>query len=243
MEKVRTYRLVWFERQGGNNGGFTLVELMIAMAVSAIITAAIYSAYITQQRMYNSQDSVVEMQQNIRAALLVMSNELRMAGYDPEGSGGAGITVATANTITFSLVADDDNLDNDNADGDGDSSTGVDEPGELKTIQYDLYDAYGDGVNDIGRQVGSVKRALAEHIENVEFYYTLADGTQTLAPANLNNIRSVQISILARSGRQDRQFTNTTTYTTSSGASWGPYNDNVRRRYLETTVNLRNMGL
>jgi len=253
-----------------HENGFTLVELMITVVVSGIIVAAIYSTYIIQQRTYTDQDAVVEMQQNLRAALMLMSREIRMAGYDPDGSAGAGITAATAGTITFTQVADDDNVDNDNADGDGDSSTGADEPGDLKTIQYDVYDAYNDGVSDIGRQVGnsaSTKRALAENIEQLEFNYRLSDGSTTTSPTSgeLNQIRAVQVSILARAGTPDREFINTKLYCPAShpnhnlttsppqcedsagdsieSATWGPYNDNYRRRLLITTIQCRNMGL
>ncbi len=62
--------------------GFTLVELMITMVISGIIVAAIYAAYILQQRTYTAQDQVAEMQQNIRAAMMIVNKEVRMAGYD-----------------------------------------------------------------------------------------------------------------------------------------------------------------
>ncbi|MBV5326183.1 MAG: prepilin-type N-terminal cleavage/methylation domain-containing protein, partial [Chlorobium sp.] len=48
------------------NEGFTLVELMITMLLAGIITAAVYSAYRTQQRSYVTQEQVAELQQNIR---------------------------------------------------------------------------------------------------------------------------------------------------------------------------------
>ncbi|MGD9662582.1 MAG: hypothetical protein AB7U63_15045 [Porticoccaceae bacterium] len=51
----------------------------------------------------------------------------------------------------------------------------------------------------------------------------------------------MQISLLARADRPDTQFTNTETYTTASGAVWGPYNDNFRRRFQIITVQCRNM--
>jgi type IV pilus assembly protein PilW len=216
--------------------GFTLIEVLITMLISGIIMASIYSVFQSQQKSYVVQDQVAEMQQNIRAATNVMVSEIRMAGYDPDGLGAAGITVANTNSITFTLVADDDLLDNN-----GDTVT--DEPGELKTIQYDLYDAYGDGDNDIGRQVGafaSTKRAIAENIENIEFIYLDATGLPT---AVLNNICTIQISILARSARPDQDFVNSKNYTTASGTPWGPYNDNYRRRLRVTQVRCRNMGL
>ena len=223
-----------------NKKGFTLVELLVAMAITGIVAGAIFTAFQSQQKSYITQDQVTEMQQNLRAGMGLMVREIRMAGFDPYGNSGAGITGAAGNTLTFTLVADNDGEDNDN-----DGTT--DETGELKEILYDLYDAYADGITDLGRQVGSVastKRAAAENIDNLEFYYTLEDATQTLAPADPNNIRSIQITVLARTGRQDANFSDTKPYTRPSGAAnWGPYNDSFRRRLLSTTVKCRNMGL
>ena len=219
-----------------NKKGFTLVELLIAMAITGIVAGAIFTAFLSQQKSYLIQDQVAEMQQNLRAGMDLMVKEIRMAGYDPYGDSDAGITAAAEKIFTFTLVADDDGYDND-------SDNTTDEIGELKTIQYDLYDAYSDGDNDIGRKVGAKKRAAAENIEEIEFYYTLEDATKTLTPADPNNIRNVQIAILARSEHEDSKFSNTKTYTTPSGANWGPYDDGFRRRLLSTTVKCRNMGL
>ncbi len=227
--------------------GFTLVEVLIALAISGLLMTAVYSAFQSQQKSYLAQDQVAEMQQNIRAALSAIVQELRMAGYDPYRSGTAGITVAEPTRVTFTMVANEDDIDNDNADGDNDTSTGADETGELKTITFMHYDAYGDGVMDIGRQVGfsaSSKRAIAENIEELEFYYTLKDGTQTLTPTALDDIRSIEISILAITNHPDRNYTNTESYTSASGEDWTPATKvNYRRRFRTITVKLRNMGI
>ncbi|MGD9849233.1 MAG: prepilin-type N-terminal cleavage/methylation domain-containing protein, partial [Desulfuromonas sp.] len=209
--------------------GFTLVEVLIALAISGLLLTAVYSAFLSQQRSYLAQDQVAEVQQNIRAGIDKMVQELRMAGFDPYRSGTAGFTQASATSVGFTLVADDDGIDNNN---DGT----IDENGELTILSFDLFDAYGDGDTDIGRQAGSsaaTKRAIAENIDQLEFLYFDQDGgiLDTSITANLRRIHSVQISLLARADRPDTQFTNTETYTTASGAVWGPYNDNFRRRF------------
>ena len=217
--------------------GFTLIELLIAVAISGLVAGSIYTVFRSQHDSYVAQEQIVEIQQNIRAAMYMMAREIRMAGYDPDSIANARIISASNNLISFSFVADDDGTDNDN-----DGST--DEAGELETITYDVYDAYGDGDNDIGRQVGTAtKRAIAENIEQLELFYTLSNGTTTLTPATLSDIRTVQITILARAGKPDRKFTNTSTYTTPGGQTWGPFNDNFRRRFMTTNVKCRNMGL
>ena len=222
------------------NAGFTLVEVLIALAISGILLGGVYTQFTSQQASYLAQDQVVEMQQNLRAGISYMTQELRMAGYDPYSAGTAGIKTANPTSVVFTYVADDDGLDNDNADGDNDTSTGADETGELQTVTFDLYDAYDDGDKDIGRQVGGIKRAIAENIENLEFRYLDADGAVVTDP---NDIKTVQISILARAGKRDRKFSNNMTYTSASGAAWGPYNDGFRRRFQIITIYLRNMEI
>ncbi|KAF0188873.1 MAG: type IV pilus assembly protein [Desulfobulbaceae bacterium] len=234
-----------------SNRGFTLVEIMIALAISGIVMAAIYSVYISQQRTSIVQEQVVEMQQNVRASLDIMEREIRMAGYSRSRTGATipnvTITTANANQLIFRMVADTDGMDND-------GSGVADEDGEIESIEYYLYDAYGDGDLDLGRRTPSNTQAVAENIDAIEFNYIMANGTLTTTPAQPNDVRAVQISILARAGREDREFTNSITYTSGSGnAAWdingatagtgNPPNDNFRRRLLITTVQCRNMGL
>mgnify|MGYP000156237117 CR=1 FL=1 len=67
--------------------GFSLIELMIAMAITAIVLAALIEVFSAQQQMYNQQSSLARAQANSRAALSIVSREVRMAGYTglPEG--------------------------------------------------------------------------------------------------------------------------------------------------------------
>jgi type IV pilus assembly protein PilW len=64
-----------------NRKGVTLIELMIALVISATIVAAIYRVFLTQQNTYTVQDDVVDMQQNARVAVNEMMREIRMAGF------------------------------------------------------------------------------------------------------------------------------------------------------------------
>jgi len=61
--------------------GVTLIELLIALVLSSMLTAALYRIFISHQKIYTVQDQVAEMQQNVRIAMGQMTREIRMAGY------------------------------------------------------------------------------------------------------------------------------------------------------------------
>jgi prepilin-type N-terminal cleavage/methylation domain-containing protein len=61
--------------------GLSLIELLVALVVSAILTAAVYRTFIRQQKTYVVQDQVVDMQQTVRTSIGRMMREIRMAGY------------------------------------------------------------------------------------------------------------------------------------------------------------------
>jgi len=64
-----------------NELGFTLIEILIALAISGIVLTAIYNLYISQSRTYTVQEQVSEMQQNARVAMDIVSRHIRMAGF------------------------------------------------------------------------------------------------------------------------------------------------------------------
>ena len=181
------------ELSGKNNKGFTLIELLVALAISSLVAAAIFYAYQSQQNAQLAQKQVVDMQQIIRAAKYIMTKDIRMAGYDPDGMAGAGISAmgdgSHGNPLEFTFVADNDGIDNDN-------DATIDESRELETIAYDLYDADSDGDWEIGRKVGTASRyVIAENIQALTFSYLDLNGSVT---ADISDIRSIEITIEAR---------------------------------------------
>jgi type IV pilus assembly protein PilW len=235
-----------------NHQGFTLVELMITLAMSAIIVSAIYSAYIIQQKTYYTQGQVVEMQQNIRAGLELMSSEIRMAGYGSAAC--AQIVTANGSRLQFRM---DLNNDGDCADTNEDVTfglAGVD--GDSNGVVDDI-DTNNDGMVDAivtltRTPAAGVAQAVSDGIQAIEFFYTLDNGARTLVPtaAQLDQIQTVQITMLAVANQRDPKYTNVDTYTTGSGAQWTPLlfsgaatGDNLRRRLLTSSVNVRNQGL
>lgn len=64
-----------------NVKGVTLIELLIALAISSVLVGALYWTFIRQQKTYTVQEQVVDTQQNLRVAINKMVREIRMAGF------------------------------------------------------------------------------------------------------------------------------------------------------------------
>ncbi|MDH7498895.1 MAG: prepilin-type N-terminal cleavage/methylation domain-containing protein [candidate division NC10 bacterium] len=63
--------------------GFTLIEILIASTIFALVLLGIYVVYETNQATYTRGEGRADVQQNARVALDQMTRELLMAGYDP----------------------------------------------------------------------------------------------------------------------------------------------------------------
>ena len=217
-----------------NENGFTLVELLVAMAISVIVMASIGYVYYTQQKSYVAQEQISSMQQNLRAAMYYMEREIRMAGFDPTEDAGAGINIANNAELEFTV------------DYNGNGTCTAGETNEQ--IRYHLTnDADDDGIADgspcnLGRETwGGGLQTVAENIDALDFVYLDADGNIT---GTIADIRSVQVTIVARVGKPDPGYTNTNAYFNQRDAVnpiLPAQNDSFRRRRLTTTIKCRNL--
>jgi len=67
-----------------NEKGVTLIELLVALVICAIVVAAIYRLFVAQTRAYTVQDQVAEVQQNVRNAMELIVRDIRMTGFDDD---------------------------------------------------------------------------------------------------------------------------------------------------------------
>jgi len=204
-----------------SEGGFTIVEILVALAISGIVMAGIYSAYYTQQRSYEVQEQVVAIQQNLRAAIYFMDREVRMAGLDSEKSAGATIINADADDLQFT----EDTSDPDDVDGDGiiDEPSGAIET-EQENIRYYLEDNMLRRSTIDGDTGDPIVYTLAEGIEILDFVYLNSNGVvipQPIDAATIGNIASVQIAMVAKSERPDPQYSSTQSFTNMQGELLG----------------------
>jgi type IV pilus assembly protein PilW len=231
--------------------GFSLIELMVAMAIASVLMAGIYTFYHNQLKTHITQQEMVDMQQDARAAMYMMTREIRMAGYDPQNTGA---TIRTANVAQMAFDSDSDGT----ADGVINANS--------ERFYYALSnDADRDGLAD-GTPCNLVRggwdnslnpedlNPVALNIDALNFVYldndgnTLNDDGNGNVTSSLADIRSVQITLVARSGDVVpvlmRKHTDNTIYTNQQGTVILPaQNDNFRRIRLTATVKVRNLGL
>jgi prepilin-type N-terminal cleavage/methylation domain-containing protein len=70
-------------RKKNRNGGFTLVEILLAVAIGLVLLGAIWTAVSMGQRSSVGIERKVTTGQDARMALEVMATEIRMASFNP----------------------------------------------------------------------------------------------------------------------------------------------------------------
>jgi type IV pilus assembly protein PilW len=214
--------------RGMGPSGFSLVELLIAMAVGMVILAAMFGLFTIQNKQLSNQDVITEMQQNARMAVDIVTREVRMAGYNPNpnltGTPLAyctgtttttatcvGIKNAAANTISFTA----------DLNANGSLTAGTANPNE--NLVFDRY--LSSGIYALGRTSNGVKQPVIEHLDLLSFSYLDANGSTT---TNLANIREVQITIRTIASKMDPAY---------------PTNGGYRTYTLTSRVAVRNLPL
>ena len=199
------------------DGGFTLIELMISMAIGLVILSAIAGTFTLQTRQNNAEEQLGQLQQNVRAALDLMIREIQMAKYDPAASAfPSGTYGVTYSASQLQIKADMD------ANGTLDTASS----GSVENIIY----AYDNANLRITRQLGSSGTAqiLADNVTAFTFGYYDANGSAVTSSANSGNIRKVTLSITARTAKPDPSY---------------PSNGGYRTYQISASVTPPNMGL
>lgn len=86
-----------------NQNGMALVELLVALVITGVITWAGYSIYLTQHESWLIQEQISNMQQNARVAMYELRTKVRMAGYSLPG-GREPLYAANTNPDTITIV-------------------------------------------------------------------------------------------------------------------------------------------
>ncbi|MFA6008692.1 MAG: prepilin-type N-terminal cleavage/methylation domain-containing protein [Desulfobacteraceae bacterium] len=179
-----------------NNKAFTMIEIMMAIFIVAIIGSIIAGSFISGNRIRAGQDDIVTMQQNIRVAFHILSRDLRMAGYEiaPNWNTNALRTAnqinETGQAISFSYIVNDARID---ADGDG-----APDAGQIANFTYSL------NGTDLVRFDGTSQLTVASNINCISFSYLDNANNWSATPTAI--VKAVGITVIAQSPRIDSKL-------------------------------------
>ncbi len=154
--------------------GFTLIEFVLAAGIGLAVLAAMTVFFAGSSRLYGTQSGLALLGQEMRMALAQIRYDIRMAGFDPKGTGIFGFTtlggaVCGPKSIAFTLDA--------NANGvvDGDS----------ERIGYRLHTKKYVQRYSTGGQPWQPLTAKSKKIKmtRLGFLYLLRNGTKTGHPS------------------------------------------------------------
>jgi len=171
--------------------GFTLIEMMIALAIGMIVLGAMYSVFTVQYKTFGNQEEIVAMQQSVRAGMDMMVREIGMAEYNPAGAAFDGVTVSTSQ---LQIMAD--------LNGDG----AID-----ATSQENIVYAFDSANNRITRNIGSGAQPFVENVQSFTFQYLNGSGVVT---ANAADVRRIRITITGKTAKPDPAYSTNNGYRT-----------------------------
>ncbi|MGA1870759.1 MAG: hypothetical protein ACMUJM_19665 [bacterium] len=222
--------------------GFSTVELIIAISITSIVIAASYTIFNSQHKLFMLHEEAVVMQQNLRAGIYHLEREIRMAGCDPSGDANAGIMTAHDSLMRFTHDILGVSLEKEYSDNIINDQNFPDNLAE--DILYRLFDIDNDGDKDLVRN----KTLVAENIDALDFVYLDSTGSDLdtdsdgeIPESSIPFIRTVQISLVARTGKADARYVNNSVYRNKQGdIILEAQEDHFRRRCLTTEVRCRN---
>lgn len=169
----KTHNIFQEKEKAPHCAGFTLVELLVSMLVGLLVLGSAAMTYIGQQKTSMVQRDLARMQQNLRAAMYMIKNDIRNCGRDGQMNGTVGIqtithqaTVQADNgdptlypTLTLSTLQD--------TDGDGKADSAA-----IQTIAYQLRDQDANGRYELRRQVnGGNWDLVVDGIDDIGFAF------------------------------------------------------------------------
>jgi len=158
--------------------GFTVTELVLALAIMMMVMAAMVSMLISLNRVYAAQVVTAGVQQVTRAGINIMTRNIRLAGLNPLKINRIGILEATVNKIRFQHDT---------------NGSGTTETGQNEDIAYLLNDNH----QLIRQKDGNSRsnKSLVDHVNDLTFKYFDRDDEET---SILDDIHTVEISLTVR---------------------------------------------
>lgn len=167
--------------------GFTIVEVLIAIALLGVVAGSIYNFLTSQRKSWDSQVAISGAQRDARLALDLVARQLRMAGY--KNSSGPAMTSALTDSIAFKA-----DLNND---------------GTAETVTFAL-----DSADSSNKKLKRNNDVLLQNMSDLKFTYIYLNG-QDSDTAGLPNdsdsnedndfakVKKIKISLTVKSTKID----------------------------------------
>jgi type IV pilus assembly protein PilW len=156
--------------------GFTIIEVLIVLAILSIALGTIYKSFAQLNRSYTTENVKAGVQQGARIAVEFMVQDIRLAGLDPLGTANAGVAAGvplpTSNWIEFTADA---NFDGEIVDTD-----------QFEKIKYELVGNKLKQTNHLSQET------MLDNVTNLSFTFLDADDQ---IPTTNDEIRSVIVSL------------------------------------------------
>ncbi|PYT14624.1 MAG: hypothetical protein DMF51_08175 [Acidobacteria bacterium] len=109
-------------RRDGPDGGFTLVELLVSLALLSMVLGGTAAMMVQNSQINRAEQMSAEVQSNARNCLSMIVQVLRTAGWDPRNAGFAavGLDPSPTNSTNYIEVFADLNEDGDTNDANED---------------------------------------------------------------------------------------------------------------------------
>ena len=214
--------------------GYTLVELLIVIAIVGMVAAGIVGVYQVSQDIYTRSSSLEAAQLGARAGLDRMASELRLIGSFWVGASGAGnaITTATPTSITFMANVDDNSVINGAEATPSPTTTGNSVPLSITAGQtgdaFKVYEPPNEALNDYIYIANGGRREVKRITDINGSTLTLASALSSPYPAAGSLVRDVKIITYTRNAVATSTCPALTCLTRSQGGSGAdPVVDNV----------------
>jgi type IV pilus assembly protein PilW len=240
--------------------GFTLVEIMVAMAIGLVMVAGILQVSAANKESSRLQRNMGFVQENIRSAMELLARDIRQAGYYEDDNPAARILTPPAPFVAVSASTTDTSSAI-TADGGGENNDQI-------TITYESnLDCLGQATPVVGGNRFAINHffisnqrlmcqgngaaaaePLVEGVESLQILYgENTDGDPRSANryvrpdqvANINNVVSVRLGLRFISREAVRPTTDSNQYALLDAAAFHA-SDRLLRREITTTISLRN---
>ena len=167
--------------------GMTLVELMIAIAIFAVIMGVVMGFLISSRNSYAETRDRAQTQQSMRAVMALMTTEVRSAGCDPTSNGFDSFGIADATQLQT------------RADLNGDADVVDQAPDETVTYSYNA------ATDELSRDNGAGAQVILRGVTGVTFSYFDGNGAPLaalpLSALDRARVRSVQVVLRGETDR------------------------------------------